>query len=52
MVPCKTVMQLAMKVRTDSSGTGKLDHNLYSISGHTIPAFAPTVNPSKILYNA
>ena len=37
MVPCKTVMQLAMKLRTDSSGTGKLNHNLYSIVGTQHP---------------
>ena len=48
MVPCKTVMQLAMKLRTDSSGTGKLNHNLCSIIGLTIPDYAPTVNPSTI----
>ena len=48
MVPCKTVMQFAMKLRTDSSGTGKLNHNLYSINGHATPAHAPTVNPSTI----
>ena len=38
MVPRKTVMQLARMLRTDSSGTGKLNYNLYSISdnGHTI----------------
>ena len=49
MVPCTTVMQFAMKLRTDSSGTGKLNHNLYSIiNGHTTPAHAPTVNPSTI----
>ena len=43
MVPCKTVMQLAMKQRTDSSGTGKLNHNSYSINGHTTPAHAATL---------
>ena len=48
MVPCKTVMQIAMRLRTDSSGTGKLKHNLYNISGLAIRAHSPTVNPSTI----
>ena len=41
-------MSTDVEVEVDSSGTGKLNHNLYSISELTIPAHAPTVNPSTI----
>ena len=34
MVPCKTVMQLARKLRTDSPGTGKLNQICTACNGH------------------
>ena len=36
MVPCKTVMQLARKLRTDSPGTGKLNQICTACNGHKI----------------
>ena len=40
MVPCKTVMQLARKLRTDSPGTGKLNQICTACNGHKICVYS------------
>ena len=40
MVPCRTVMQLARKLRTDSPGTGKLKQICTACNGHKICVYS------------
>ena len=40
MVPCRTVMQLARKLRTDSPGTGKLNQICTACNGHKICVYS------------
>ena len=40
MVPCKTVMQLARRLRTDPPGTGKFNQICTACNGHKICVYS------------